>query len=374
MLAQPPVLRAGTALYCRAFAATTIKCDLSRPHFPPTLSAPPINFSHAATASKILALQPFLQQQAHAAAPTLPVSFARSLPSMVKSIAAKCSLHGPAAVVELPCSSEITDAIADSPLKMLTLGAGPDWHVSAGSIAQAATSRTSLIVLQSVNAATGLARAPTFFSSLLSELDSLHPSRRMLLLVDHSHSALSDSWAGGAAISDTMASMADLGAAIGAPDRCCVIRGGGSALHAAIADHPLQPSSAAVLERLSSAPAAAGAPNVLQQNAAVFRAWMQRECSRLRWNDPGLTGRFAHCLVSIAPGLELDCRRFYSELERRGGTRVGRGSEWSVDDSNFRIVLGHVDNDTLKHGLQAISSALDVWASSSSNLGLSSIY
>ena len=380
MLHQPTSLRTGIGACRRLFAATAIKFDLSRPNFPPSASpsAAPSNFSHAATASKILAMQLQHQQQrqrVQASAQAVPVSFAHSLPPVIEAIASKCSQRGDAAVIELPCSSDIFDAIAQSPLKISTLGAGPDWHVgsSVRHVAQAAAGRTSLIVLQSVNAATGMARPANFFASLLRELDLLRPSRPPLLLVDDSYSAHCDAWADDSAGRDNVAFVADMGAAMGAPGRCCIIRGQDPVLHSAAVNHPLQPSSLAVLDRRFAVPSAAST-DLLRKNTAMFRAWMQRESGRLCWSDTGLTSSCAPVFVSIAPGVELDSRRFYAELERRGSTRVGRGSEWAVDDSSFRIILGNVDTDVLQQGLQAISTALDIWASTDSNLGLGTIY
>jgi hypothetical protein len=98
----------------------------------------------------------------------------------------------------------------------------------------------------------------------------------MLLLVDHSYSAQSDSWAGGAATSDTMAWVADLGAVMGVPDRCCIIRGGVSALHAAAADHALQPSSAAKILPPFSSVSPLPPPLLVHQCAATKRRHVPR--------------------------------------------------------------------------------------------------
>lgn len=367
MLSLPVRFIAGARPLCRSFAASNIKYDLSRPHLAcsPTSSLAPVD----GLASRLLSLN-----QLHGR--MLPTSTAAScfssLAPVIKFIANRCIEAGDSAVVELPCASQVVDAISDFPFKFHMLGTGPRWQVEADHIVQAATSRTSLIVLQSVNMATGVARPAAFFSSLSHQLRSQNPQRRITLLVDDTYFAQSHGLPCSDFPSENATFLSDMGAPFGAPDSCCIMRGGDVALHAAALDCPLQPNCAAVVDMISS-PAVRSSDN-LRRNMVLFRAWMQRESERLRWNDRDSSGNCSHCLVSLAPGIELDPRRFYSELERRGGARVGRGSEWSLDDSSFMLVLSHVDADLLQHGLQAVSSALDVWASRGSSLGLSSIY
>jgi hypothetical protein len=369
MLARPASLLVAAGFFSRALAVTTIKFDISRPRFTfPAEPRTPASFSPACTATKLLELQCRYGRLQRG----LPAAAARCLAPVILSIASKCAKFGDSALIELPCNSVIADAIAESPLQLSTLGSPPDWSIDAAQIVRTATPRTSLIALQSVNVATGYTRPPKFFSSLLLQLHANIPGRRTILLVDDTYYVKRD-----AAPCDTVADaaivfVADAGATIGAPDICCVVSGSDSALYAAAHDSALQPSSAAVVDKLS-APAAA-ASNILLKNAALFSEWMHRETERLRWSTTSTNSPLACSLVSLAPGVALDARRFYSELERRGATRVGRGSEWSVDDSSFIVAWGHVDSDVLKHGLQAVSSALDVWASTDSDLGLRSIY
>ncbi len=273
-------------------------------------------------------------------------------------------------MVELPCRSYIVDAIAESSLKLSFLGRVTDCTVEAKHIVQASATRASLIVLQSANVATGIVRPPTFFSSILLDLRAHVPNRRFMLVVDDTCSSHARASTCDPEIDDSLAVVTDVGSTIGAPDTCCIIRGQDPFLHSAARDFPLQPgSAAAVTGRLPSS-----TQHVSEQNLALFRSWMQQEAQRLRWHGGGLTKNIAYSLVSIAPGVEINSSRFYSELERRGATRVGRGSEWSLEDTSFMVFWGHVDNSVLKSGLLAISSALDVWASTDSDLGLRTLY
>ena len=367
MLARLAGLRVAAGFFSRALA-TTIKFDISRPRFTFTAEPPTSTiFSHARTAAKLLELQCQIGKLQHDAS----ASATRCLAPVILSIASKCAKFGDSALIELPCNAAISDAIGESPLKLSMLGSPPDWSIDVTHIVRAATPRTSLISLQSVNVATGAARPPNFFSSLLLQLRAQNPGRRTTLVVDDTYYANS-----GAAPCDTMADddivfVSDVGATIGAPDTCCVVRGSDPALHVAAHDCALQPSSAAVVDKLSS-PAAVS--NFLLPNSTIFSEWMHGEAERLRWNTASASSPFACSLVSLAPGVTMDARRFYSELERRGATRVGRGSEWSLDDCSFMVAWGHVESDVLRHGLQAVSSALDVWASMDSELGLRSIY
>jgi hypothetical protein len=361
----------GARFSCRTFAATTIKYDLSRPRLaaPPLISQAPGTCSHDSVASKLLALN---QRHGRSLPASAAASCFRSFAPVIQSIASKCAKVGDSAVVEVPCASGIVDGIADVPLKLHMLGTPPHWRLDTDHIVQAVTPRTSLIVLQSVNIATGAARPAAFFSTLSQQLRAHIPDRRVTLLVNDTHFLQSYSSPCIDNVADNITFIADMGAPFGAPDNCCIMRGSDTALHAAARESPLQPHCAALIDAISS-PAARSSED-LRRNVILFRAWMQRESERLRWNDRDFVGDCTHCLVSLAPGIELDPRRFYSELERRGSARVGRGSEWSVDDSSFMVVLSHVDADVLQHGLQAVSSALDVWASSGSSFGLSTIY
>jgi hypothetical protein len=252
------------------------------------------------------------------------------------------------------------------------IGSSPDWSINIGDIVQATSNRTSLIALQSVNAATGFVRPPQFFTSLLRELQSLKLNRGLMVLIDDSFyekaaATLCDSICDG-----NVAIVADLGAAVGAADRLCVVRGNLSALHSTSLHHPLKPDCIDIIESLRHLPLRVSSD--VFQNMTIFREWMLRESSRLVWRDSRPNECYPHCFVSISPDIEIDTRRFYSELERRGKTKVSRGSQWSVDDCNFKVAIHHVDPNVLKNGLLAISSSLDVWSSTPSNLGLSSIY
>ena len=370
MLARPVVMLRAVCVSRRTFSTAVIKCDLSRPRHAAALASPPApgSFSHDSAALKLTALNQLRGRSLPSSALT---SCPRSLTPIIQFIASECASVGDAAIVELPCPADVTDAIAALPFKLHMLGSAPDWCVDLNCIVQAATRRTSLIALQSVNLATGVARPAAFFAALTQQLHAHNPNRRVTLLVNDTFFAESN-LSPVADFAENIVFLADLGAQLGAPDHCCIVRGGDAALHAAARNCPLLPASVPVIDRLSSS--AACSSTVIVRNLALFRAWMQGERQRLRWHDPGPSRSSTHCLVSLAPGVEMDPRRFYSELERRGGTRVGRGSEWSIDDCSFMVVLSHVDADVLQHGLQAISSALDVWASHGSSLGLSSIY
>jgi hypothetical protein len=292
---------------------------------------------------------------------------------LLKSIASTRLKLGDSAVIELPCATEILDSISEFPYKISLLGTAPHWHTDVSDILKAATPRTSLIALRSVNLASGAVRPPDFFSSLLRALHSQNPSRKTMIVVDDTH--VSPSAYFSRETDSNVAFFCDLGASLGAPHLCCAILTSDASMHADARNFPLQTSCAAVIDRLTSS--AAVAPNISKENAVLFRAWMQREGSRLVCSPPHAHAHAAYprCLVSLAPGVEMDPRRFYSELERRGATRVGRGSEWCVSDSSFMVEWGHVSSAALNSGLHAISCALDVWASSSdSSLGLSSIY
>jgi hypothetical protein len=367
MLNHKAIALLGLGVSSRAFAS--IKFDLSHHHFsPPQPLQPPANFSHSSAASKLSAL---FQPCGNSQAANADVSFTPTLSPLIKSIASARLKLGDSAVIELPCAAEIVDSIAEFPYKITTLGNAPYWSIDASDILKAATPRTSLIALRSVNPASGAVRAPDFFSSLLRALQLQNPSRKTMIVVDDTHlpppaffSRKTDT---------NIAFFSDLGAPLGAPHLCCALRCPDAPIHAEARGFPLQPSCAAFIDRLSSSEAIA--PAISPANAALFRAWLQRETSRLVCTPPPAHAAYARCIVSLAPGVEMDPRRFYSELERRGCTRVGRGSEWCVDDSSFMVQWGHLSGDALNSGLQAISSALDVWASASeSSLGLSSIY
>jgi hypothetical protein len=140
-----------------------------------------------------------------------------------------------------------------------------------------------------------------------------------MLLVDDSYFVKSGSVADVADVHENIAVVTDVGAALGSPCCCCLVRSRDTALHSAAIDYPLQPLSAAVLHHLSSP--SPHQQDVLNRNSALFRAWIHGEAERLRWNDPGSNCYFSRSMVSIAPGVELESRRFYSELERRGSKR-----------------------------------------------------
>jgi hypothetical protein len=367
MLNHKAIALFGLGVSSRAFAS--IKFDLSHYHFsPPQPLQPPANFSHSSAASKLFALY---QPCANPLATNTAVSFTPTMSPLIKSIASTRLKLGDSAVVELPCAAEIVDTIAEFPYKLSTLGHAPHWSIDISDILKAATPRTSLIVLRSLNPASGALRSPDFFSSLLSALQSQNPSRKTMIVVDDTHLPPPAFFARETDIN--VAFLSDFGASLGAPRLCCAIRCSDAAIHAVARGFPLQASCAPIIDRLSSPEAIA--PNFSTANAALFRAWMQREATRLVCSPPHAHAAYARCLVSLAPGVEIDPRRFYSELERRGFTRVGRGSDWCLDDSSFMVEWGHLSSEALDSGLQAISSALDVWASTSdSSLGLSSIY
>lgn len=368
MLQRPLGLLHAATFFARSFASPVIKFDLSRPNVGPDARPPSsTDFSHAATAAQLIDLH---QHSGLPLPPTTPVSCSHSLSPIIRAIASRCKTSGDSAVIEVPCRSYIVDAIAESSLKLSFLGRDADCTVDAKHIVHASASRASLIVLQSVNVATGIARPPSFFSSLLFDLRAHIPNRRFMLVVDDSCSSHAHASTCDPVIDDSLAVVTDVGSTIGNPDTCCIIRGQDPFLHSAARDFPLQPSSAAaVTARLPSQ-----AQHVLQQNSTLFRSWMQQEAQRLRWHGDGPTKNVAYSLVSIAPGVEINSSRFYSELERRGATRVCRGSEWSLEDTSFMVFWGHVDNNVLKSGLLAISSALDVWATTDSDLGLRTLY
>lgn len=368
MLKRPSCFRDAAAFCLRGFAAPAIKFDLSRPHVGSVARLDSsVNFSREVAASQLVELH---QHSGLPLPPTTPVSISHSLSPIIRAIASRCRTSGESAVIELPCRSYIVDAIAESSLKLSFLGRDTACAVDSRHIVQAFESRASLIVLQSVNVATGVERPPSFFSSLLLDLRAHVPDRRFMLLVDDTFSSHGRALTSDPVIDDRLAVVTDVGSSIGAPDTCCIIRGQDPFLHTLARDFPLQPGSAAAMTgRLPSQ-----AQHVLEQNSALFRSWMDQEAQRLRWHGGGLTKQFAYSLVSIAPGVEINSSRFYSELERRGATRVSRGCEWSLEDTSFMVFWGHVDHSVLKSGLLAISSALDVWASTDSDLGLRTVY
>jgi hypothetical protein len=364
MLSRRAIVLLTFAVSSRPFS--TIKFDLSHRHF--SAPQPPAAFSHSKTASKLSSLyQPCINSHVARSA----VSFTRSLSPIIKSIASNRFKPGNAALIELPCAPAILNSITEFEYKLSIVGTAPHWSVDASDILKAAGPSTSLIALRTVNPANGAVRSPDFFASLLRALQLQNPSRQTMIIVDDTFLAPSVYFSRDG--DSNIAFIADIGASIGAPDHCCAVLSPDSTIHHEAQGHPLQASCASIVDRLSSSASRVNA--VLLPNTAVFHTWIQRESSRLICSAPPSLAGFSRCLVSLAPGIELDPRRFYSELERRGCTRVGRGSEWCVDDSSFMVEWGHVSSDTLHSGLQAISSALDVWATTNdSSLGLSSIY